>query len=149
MSRGHPAPKAADGDGLRSQCGALCWRRKQGKLEVLLVTSRTRQRWIIPKGWPEAGLSPARSAEKEAWEEGGARGRAGKDCLGLFGYTKLGDGKIPDVPVMVSVFPLRVTSLAKAWPEMKERRRRWFTPKRAAEKVQEVELRALLRRFAP
>lgn len=149
MSRAHPFPKAGSGAEIHSQCGAICWRRKHGKLQVLLVTTRTRHRWIIPKGWVEPGRSPARTAADEAWEEAGARGRMGKACIGLFGYTKLGDGKDPDLPVMVSVFALKVTSLSERFPERKERRRRWFTPKRAAEKVQEPELRALLMRFAP
>ena len=43
----------------RTQYGALCWRMHRGKVEVLLITSRDTGRWVIPKGWPIAGLAPA------------------------------------------------------------------------------------------
>ena len=41
------------------------------KVEVLLITSVKRKRWIIPKGYVEFNLSPFESAKKEAFEEAG------------------------------------------------------------------------------
>jgi 8-oxo-dGTP pyrophosphatase MutT (NUDIX family) len=41
---------------------------------VLLMTSRDTGRWIIPKGNIDAGATPAKAAEKEAYEEAGVKG---------------------------------------------------------------------------
>lgn len=46
----------------------------EGSLEVLLVTSRKRRRWILPKGKVAAGMLPHRSAAREAMEEAGVVG---------------------------------------------------------------------------
>ena len=43
---------------VRTQFGALCYRWQKKKLQILLITSRTAKRWIIPKGWPMDGKSP-------------------------------------------------------------------------------------------
>lgn len=115
---------------------------------MLLITSRETGRWIIPKGWPINGLSPAATAAQEAWEEGGVRGKVRDLCLGVYGYEKnLGKGR--DLPVSVAVFSLEVSKLADDFPEAGERKRRWFTPKKAAARVEERELKQLLRNFEP
>jgi hypothetical protein len=44
----------------------------------------------------------------------------------------------------VQVFGLRVAKLRDKFPERKERRRKWFGVEKAARKVAEPELRALL-----
>lgn len=41
---------------------------------MLLVTSRKRRRWILPKGKVAAGMLPHRSAAREAMEEAGVVG---------------------------------------------------------------------------
>ena len=83
---------------MRTQFAALCHRRRAGRTEVLLVTSRGTGRWIAPKGWPVAGLTPAETALQEAWEEAGVRGRVEDLCLGLYSYVKIvEDG--PDLPI--------------------------------------------------
>ena len=77
-------------DELRIQFAALCWRGKRGKLQVLLITSRGSKRWIIPKGWPMEGKTPAASALVEAWEEGGVVGQARGQGLGVYSYATTG-----------------------------------------------------------
>lgn len=57
------------------QSGALPYRIKAGKVEVLLVTSTRHKHWIVPKGWIALGLSAAESAAKEALEEAGVCGQ--------------------------------------------------------------------------
>lgn len=129
------------------QVGALCWRLRRGRVFVLLVTSRDTGRWIIPKGWQVAGLSLSEAAEREAWEEAGVTGRIDDTPLGSFEYDK---AISPDVtvPCRVSVHALRVAEMAHRFPERKERRRKWFSAGKAAGKVSEPDLRALLRRLA-
>lgn len=142
---------ATDGADRRTQFGALCWRTSRGRTEVLLVTSRETGRWVIPKGWPITGLEPAEVAAREAWEEAGAKGSAGPHCLGFFTYDKVLDRAADpvEVPCVVAVFPMRVTHRDKVFPEVRERRVKWFTPDRAATKVDEPELQTLIAGFTP
>ncbi|MAC79899.1 MAG: NUDIX hydrolase [Rhodobacteraceae bacterium] len=133
---------------MRTQFAALCHRRRAGRTEVLLVTSRGTGRWIAPKGWPVAGLTPAETALQEAWEEAGVRGRVEDLCLGLYSYVKIvEDG--PDLPCVVMVYPVKVKALARRYPEAGQRRRKWLTPAKAADRVDEPELARILRDFDP
>ena len=132
-----------DSTGPSTQVAALCWRKHRDRVEVLLITSRDTGRWVLPKGWPMAGRSAPEAAAVEAWQEAGVTGLVSPDPLGFFGYDKV---ITPDIahPCMVSVFALRVAALSRRFPERKERRRKWFSAEKAARKVQEPELRALL-----
>jgi uncharacterized protein len=47
--------------------------------------------------------------------------------------------------VQVTVYQLAVTEELADWPERQQRERAWFTPAEAADKVDEPELRDLLR----
>lgn len=133
---------------VRMQLAALPWRLRGGKPQILLITSRSTRRWIVPKGWPMDGRTPAEAAAAEAWEEAGARGRPSDICLGIYGYTK-GRDEDRDLPVMVALYPLRVSALATQWPEARERRRKWMTRRKAAARVDEPELAALIESFDP
>lgn len=133
---------------VRSQFGALCYRVKNGKVQILLITSRGSGRWILPKGWPIDGQTPAQSAAQEAWEEAGVVGKKIDLCLGLFSYRKLLDGD-DHLPCVVMVYPLKVKSLAKTYPEAGQRKRRWVSRKQAAQMVSEPELSRIIRDFDP
>jgi 8-oxo-dGTP pyrophosphatase MutT (NUDIX family) len=125
------------------QLGALCWRKHRGHVQVLLITSRDTGRWIIPKGWPHAEKTAAGSAAAEAWEEAGVEGVTEDAPLGLYSYDKvLRPGVV--LPCIVTVFALRVARLRRRFPERRERQRKWFDAARAARKVAEPELRAML-----
>lgn len=133
---------------VRSQFAALCYRVSKNKPQILLVTSRRTGRWIVPKGWPMDGKTPADCAAQEAWEEAGVIGKAHDQCLGLYSYNKVlvdSDG----FPCVAMVYPVRVKSLVPDFPEKTQRRRKWFTPKKAAERVVEPELARILRDFDP
>lgn len=135
----------------RTQFGALCFRRSKGKTaghEILLVSSRDTGRWIVPKGWPIHGETPAGAAAMEAWEEAGVRGKVHDICVGHFSYQKFIDEEL-SLPVIVGVFPIEVQRLDKNFPEADERKRKWFTPKKAARRVTEPELRQILMSFDP
>ena len=120
----------------------------RGKLEILLVTSRDTGRWIIPKGWPMSGLPPEAAALREAWEEAGVQGRPRATCIGVYNYSKaMGPGRT--IPCLVAVYPVKVAQLRDGFPERKERRRKWFAPEKAASKVDEPELQALILGFTP
>lgn len=144
------ALKIADRDkrDVRTQFGALCWRRQGDEVQVLLVTSKRTRRWILPKGWPQHGATPAQAAATEAWEEAGATGKVSTVCLGIYSYDKDMEDDV-ELPCVVALFPLKVKRLDADWPEMKKRRRRWFSLKKAAELVREPELASILRQFDP
>ncbi|PRY94440.1 8-oxo-dGTP pyrophosphatase MutT (NUDIX family) [Hasllibacter halocynthiae] len=133
---------------MRTQFAALPWRVRDGKVQVLLVTSRGTGRWIVPKGWPMDGRTPAEAAAAEAWEEAGVEGRADDFCLGLYTYIK-DMPSTPDLPVAVALFPLEVRRTRRDFPEAGERKPRWFSRKKAAGKVAEPELAAIIRGFDP
>ncbi|MCA8879715.1 MAG: NUDIX hydrolase [Rhodobacteraceae bacterium] len=127
---------------VQSQFGALCYRWRGKTPEVLLITSRGAGRWIVPKGWPIRGETPAGSALTEAYEEAGVRGIAHPICLGIYTYAK------PETRV-VALFPIRVKRLLNKYPEMAERKRKWVGIARAAELVDIPELGELIQRFDP
>jgi 8-oxo-dGTP pyrophosphatase MutT (NUDIX family) len=140
------------GEETQSQFGALCWRMRRGRIEVLLVTSRDTGRWVIPKGWPVEGLDGAGSASREAWEEAGVRATESPVALGFYTYDKVlqrGGDSPSSVPCVVSVFAMAVTRQTKDFPEARQRRRRWFSQAKASRKVDEPELQALIAGFAP
>ncbi|PVA10443.1 NUDIX hydrolase [Pelagivirga sediminicola] len=133
---------------LRTQFAALCYRMRRGKPEVLLITSRGSGRWIVPKGWPMDGKTPMQSAEIEAWEEAGVRGRIHPRCLGLYYYHKSVPGGA-DLPCVAMVYALKVREVAADFPEAGQRKRKWLRPKKAAALVDEPELAHMIRKFDP
>lgn len=132
----------------RQQCAALCYRTQGSKLQILLITSRGTKRWIIPKGWQVKGRTMAQSAVIEAWEEAGVIGRQHDTPLGSYGYIKIERSKTA-VPCCASVFPIKVKSQKSNFPERGQRKLKWFSPKKAAQKVTEPELKALILGFDP
>lgn len=132
---------------VRTQFAALCYRIKNGELEICMVTSRRSKRWILPKGWPMHKQTPANAAATEAWEEAGVIGTAIDHCLGAYSYVK----PLSDNPtqVVVMVYPVAVSEVAQKWPEKSQRKRKWVSPKKAAKKLQEPELRRIVATFDP
>ncbi|MFQ5614048.1 MAG: NUDIX hydrolase [Anaerolineae bacterium] len=123
------------------QSAALPYRRREGRFEILLITSLKKKRWIIPKGIVEPGLSPGASAAKEALEEAGVVGEVSPRPVAVYEHRKWGG------TCRVEVFPLRVTETLDRWPEAEWRERRWLTLAEAVRRVEQKALRAVLRRF--
>jgi 8-oxo-dGTP pyrophosphatase MutT (NUDIX family) len=138
-----PMPAFVDAD-CRLQVAALCWRPAPVP-EMLLVTTLRTHRWILPKGWPQPGLSLAGSAAAEAHEEAGVRGEVWPTPLGDYHYLKEKNGL--GHPCRVMVFPLLVTRMDQAWPEKGVRELLWLPFEQAAARVCEPELRRLLLAF--
>src|SRR6056297_286760 len=127
------------------QIAALPMRwKKDGTFQVLMVTSRDTGRWIMPKGWTMDGKKPWAAAEIEALEEAGAVGYIGREVIGTHSYKKkLEDGS--SLKCHVDVYPMVVEHLKRNWKERGERKRRWFTAKSAAKRVNEPKLAKLLK----
>ncbi len=130
------------------QVAALPYVTAGGKTLVLLVTTRDRRRWMVPKGWPVPGLAEADAAALEALEEAGAAGDVEPRPFGDFAYRKHpSSGRGPAARLRVRVYPLRVTHQMLDWKERGQRRLKWRRPNRAAEAVRNPGLAKLLRRF--
>jgi ADP-ribose pyrophosphatase YjhB (NUDIX family) len=129
------------------QYAALPWRKAKGKLQILLITTRNTRRWIIPKGWPIVGYTPAACAGYEALEEAGVAGEITPKKIGTFSYQKQHKTGAASRCV-VQVFALKVTRRHRKWPEKDARESCWYTPEEAAALVKESGLRRLIVRFA-
>src|SRR6266436_10021475 len=71
------------------QAGVIAYCIVDGKVQVLLMTSRDTGRWIIPKGNVNGRSTPSKAAEKEAYEEAGVRGTITSSIpLGIYTYFK-------------------------------------------------------------
>lgn len=110
------------------QSGVVPYRHTDGGLEVMLIGSSKKKRWVMPKGIVTPGLSPQQSAAKEAREEAGIEGTVGAQSLGSFTYEKWG------ACVTCEVFPMLVTNVLEEsdWEEQ-HRGRAWVSPQAAVE----------------
>ena len=130
----------------RKQYAALPWRYTGAGREVLLISSRDTGRWVIPKGWPIKGLSPAETATREAYEEAGLGGMVSKKPIGAFEYGKRLDNGVVQ-PTTVEVFSFEQLVQHPDWPEQGQRKLQWFSVPEAAEAVQEPELKRIIRKL--
>lgn len=150
MGKKHPQTIRLGGrkkSAVRTQFGALCYRIRNDEIQVLLVTSRRRKRWIIPKGWPMDGATPSEAAMREAWEEAGVKGSIKGGMIGIYSYRKDYSGK--RLACLVVVFAVKVKSTKKNYPEAGQRRRKWVSVKKAAKMLDDVEMRYLVKSFDP
>ena len=85
---------------------------------------------------------------QEAFEEAGVEGKVDAACLGVYSYFKV-QGAEDIRPCVVAVYPVKTRRLLNKYPEEGQRRRKWFSPKKAAQKVLEPQLRELLMQFDP
>lgn len=132
-------------DGAPDQYAALAWRRHQGRLEYLLVTSRRTGRWIFPKGGRDPGESPGEAARREAEEEAGVSGRPGPAPIGLYVALKVtGEG---ETLLTVELWPVEIDNLAERWQEERHRRRRIVGLEAARALIGQEDMRRLLERF--
>lgn len=115
----------------------------EGRLRVLLVTSRETQRFIIPKGWPMKGCKDHRAAAIEAREEAGVIGRVHKKPVGSYNYWKRRDNHF-DL-CRVKVFPLEFQRQLPDWREKSQRRGAWLLADEAADLVDDPGLIEIIR----
>ena len=127
------------------QVAALPWRIGTSGVEILLVTSRGRKHWLLPKGWLEERESPSQGAAREAAEESGVVGTVSAREFGRYVYIK----NVSRRPryCEVSVFSLRVERISGKWKESRQRTRKWMSREEALISVKESDLRTLIAAF--
>ena len=123
------------------QSGVIPYRRKDGEMEILLVTTIRKRNWIIPKGFIEYNLSPFQSAKKEAFEEAGIRGSNSTRILGSYKAKKNGS------ELLTKGYSMRVTAVYKDYPEKNLRKRKWLSVQEAAKKVSIPEVAKMIRKM--
>ncbi len=136
--------RARHSDATQQQYGVIPWRRdKHDCVRVLLITSRTHHRWIVPKGWPIQGRAAYMSAALEAFEEAGVIGDIQTRPIATYHHEKnYADGT--QQYRRVTLFGMRVRGTLTNWPEREERQRRWFSLDEAAEVIGDRELADIL-----
>ena len=120
------------------QSGIIPFCRKDGHIEILIITNKKKDKWGIPKGLVESGLSASDSAQKEAFEEAGVYGRVYKPSIGKYSIRKW-DGKC-----RIKVFAMEVTQILDKWPEDILRKRQWHSVSEAASMVRNKKLKAMI-----
>jgi 8-oxo-dGTP pyrophosphatase MutT (NUDIX family) len=112
---------------------------KNDQITVLLITNWSGKRWIIPKGMIEDDLTSCESAVREAYEEGGIKGKAYDRPIGQYQYKKWNG------TCNVEVFLFEVYDVLADWPEAHFRRRTWLSVDEAAALVNEKALKDIIR----
>lgn len=136
-------------DSAAREVGALPWRIGVDRsLEILLITSRQRDRWTLPKGLPAEERTAVRSAALRAFEQVGIIGRTHPVAVGGYSYVR-SRANGASRQGHVTVFSLHVKGTLISWPERKHVKRRWFGVGEAAQLVAEPELAGLLEQFNP
>ncbi len=117
-----------------NQSGVIPYRKTREGLEILLITSIKKKKWIIPKGFVEFNLSHFESAKKEAFEEAGVYGTNETFELGHFENQK-------SIGVChVKVFAMEVIEVLDNYPDKDKRKRKWFPIKEAADNIETKEI---------
>jgi len=124
-----------------NQSAVLPFKKVNGEYYILLVTSRNKSKWIIPKGIIEENLTAFESAEKEALEEAGITGKTSKNSLGSYKYGKWGG------ICTVEVFSCKVKIELDKWDEMYIRKRKWFSLDKALKKIKNKQLEKIIKNY--
>ncbi len=118
-----------------NQSCVIPFRISNGSIELLLITSIKKQKWIFPKGFIEFNLSAFESAKKEAYEEAGVIGENETVELGSF------DLKKKTRTSHVKIFSMEVTKELKDYPEKNLRKRKWFNVKDALANIENSDIK--------
>lgn len=126
---------------LSLEVGVLPYLFEDDEARVVLVTSRGKGRWILPKGHTQEGVPNADQAIVEAFEEAGIVGR-----FGPFDPIDVVRGSGARARSL-RLYPMHVRHLAERWPEEVFRRRRVVTPLKAIELMDEPALKGAVEQF--
>jgi phosphohistidine phosphatase len=123
------------------QSAVIPYRKKDNAIEILLITSIRKKRWIVPKGFIEFNLSAFESAKKEAYEEAGIIGANETIELGTITLNRYGG------EVLVRVYSMEVIEEINTYPEKHLRKRKWFSVEEALEKINVPEMVSLIKKL--
>jgi 8-oxo-dGTP pyrophosphatase MutT (NUDIX family) len=112
------------------QVAAVCYRRRGGSVEFLLVNTNGGGKWTFPKGDPHPAMSHSRAAEREALEEAGVRGHIEPQHFHVYIHCKGVVWRAPGVQeYVIKAFLLEVEQAAR--PEEEMRNPTWYSAEEA------------------
>lgn len=111
---------------------------KSGVLHVVIVTNSSKTRWILPKGHPEPNMTRQEVAMMEAMEEAGVIGTIPTGFSDKFQITKTRK---------IHLFPLRISTILKKWPESSVRKRQVLPLMDALKLLNDPKLEASIHRL--
>jgi 8-oxo-dGTP pyrophosphatase MutT (NUDIX family) len=116
------------------QVAAICYRKRGGAVEFLLVNTNGGNKWTFPKGSTDTHLSHSQAAEREAAEEAGALGTIEPRHFHLYLHSKgvfWQPGGVQEF--VVKAFLMEVHQLRRA--DEPQRKPTWFTPEEARRRL--------------
>jgi 8-oxo-dGTP pyrophosphatase MutT (NUDIX family) len=116
----------------RRVAAAVCYRRRDGRVEFLLVRTKHGDKWTFPKGHVEQGETPADAAAREAREEAGVHGTIADRPFTDYVYPGGSDGPGER---RVAAFLLEVASESAPAADERSRDPAWFDPETAEAKL--------------
>lgn len=128
------------------QAVAIPYRRTPDSLEILLVTSRKKKQWILPKGGVPRGMLPHNAAAREAMQEAGVLGTAQPEPVADILVEKRSGQDMPGA-VRFIFFRIAVTTELAYWPEDYFRERKWVSLERALKIAGKAYVRHALQQF--
>lgn len=109
------------------QVAAVCYRRRNGGIEFLLVNTNGGNKWTFPKGSTDPRLSHSQAAEREAVEEAGAIGTIEPRHFHLYIHSKGVFWQAGGVQeFVVKAFLMEVHRMRK--PDEANRKPTWVSP---------------------
>lgn len=114
-------------------------------IAMLFITSKTRGRWIPPKGRAKKNESHEDVCHREAFEEAGIYGVVLNDFPITVVISRSTDDGTEDIPV--TYYPFLVLSQVDAWPEKTERERHWVLIEQASKIVDRNDFLDLVKQF--
>lgn len=123
------------------QAAAIPLRYKDQELQVMLVQTRSGNKWTIPKGLIDSGFTAQETALQEAYEEAGIKGVLHSDVYDEFSYEKW------QGICKVQVFLMNVESELSHWPEKYFRKRKWVGVEQAIKMVKYSALGEMIRKL--
>ncbi|MEM1377917.1 MAG: NUDIX hydrolase [Pseudomonadota bacterium] len=130
------------------RAGAIPFRlpkKKDASVSIMLITSMTRKRWILPKGVVEDGEAMTDTAERETVEETGVKGK----LIAEYPMTVLIERQLETglEQVPCTFYPLLAKSMSKRWQEDDLRERKWVPLREARRMVTDDDYSELLTQF--
>jgi len=116
-------------DWLNQRSAAIPIINDQGLTKIVLVTTKSKNNWIFPKGQVELDMTPFDSAAKEAIEEAGVIGEIEPNLFDEYQHNKWGGD------MCVKVYTLNVEQIQDEWLEMHDRNRQIVTLEEAIQLV--------------
>jgi 8-oxo-dGTP pyrophosphatase MutT (NUDIX family) len=116
------------------QVAAVCFRRRGGAVEFLLVNTNGGNKWTFPKGSIDARLSHSQAAQREAAEEAGALGTIEPRHFHLYIHSKgvfWQPGGVQEF--VVKAFLMEVHETRR--PDEDNRKPTWLSPKEAKHRL--------------